>query len=115
MAKSLLQKLEAKVNPEFRKFLLQEIPRGEALHQQAPKNQQVLKILTKMYWEMNRQLAIVCDHLRYSRRQWEWDKSEPLERLAQVFPGLPTTQWYQLHLTQMYDPKPGHPWLTIRT
>jgi hypothetical protein len=80
---------------------------------QAPKNGPLLSSLTKMYWEMNRQLAIVCKHLKYPFQQWKWDQSEPLQRLAKEFPNLEATQWFQLHLNQMTDPKPGHPWLKI--
>ena len=113
--KALLAKLQEKVNPEFQAFLQQELPRAESLHQRAPKDDRVTRPLTKMYWSLNRHLGIVCEHLGYSLREWEWDQSEPLEVLAQFHQGLEATTWYQLHLSQMLMPVPNHPWLKIMT
>jgi len=113
--KALLAKLRKRVSPEYQAFLVHELPRAESLHQQAPKNERVMSPLKKMYWSLNRQLGIVCKHLEYSLREWEWDQSEPLEVLAQFLPGLEATTWYQLHLNQMLMPVPNHPLLEITT
>jgi len=118
--KTLTNLLEQKVNPEFRAYLLQEVPKGEALLTQAPVNsplwKAVLGPLSKMYLVLNQQLGLTCQHLGYPLQQWKWDRSEPLDELAKVFPGLQATQWFQRHLAMMLTPpEQAHPWTTITT
>ncbi len=89
---NLIAELEEKVDPEFRAYLLTEIPKGEALLDQIkpkhPRYGDVIRPLTKMYWVMNQQLGITCKHLGYPLQQWKWDQSEPLTELAKVFQGI---------------------------
>ncbi len=114
---NLKDKLEQKVNPEFRTYLLVEMPKGEALlklaEPESPEYEAVVSVLTKMYWTMNQQLGIVCKHLKYPLQQWEWKDSQPLEELAKIFKGIGATKWYQYHLGEMISPHPDHPWMKI--
>ena len=117
--KKIRKLLETKVSPEYREFLSMEIPRGEALlkmvRQDAPEWGDVIRPLTKMYLEMNRQLGMVCQEIGYGPRQITWSDSQPLEILAQIFTGLELTEWYQRHLSAiMMNPlEPDHPWIRV--
>ncbi len=118
--KQLKKDLEQKVKPEFRAYLLQEVPKGEALLEQAgqedPFGKAVLGPLSKMYLVLNQQLGLVCKALGYPLEQWKWQDSLPLETLAQVYEGLEATQWFQRHLQTMLMPQdPQHPWTKITT
>ncbi len=116
--KALQAELEQYVKPEYRAFLLDQIPTGEGLLKQiTPQNPHwgdVIRPLTKMYAEMNRQLGIVCRHLKYPLHQWEWNESKPLNVLAETFKGIEATQWFQRHLSMMLmAPSEEHPWTKI--
>ena len=116
--KALQAELEQYVNPEYRAFLLDQIPMGEKLLEQVTPNSphwgDVIRPLTLMYLEMNRQLGIVCKHLNYPMRQWEWDEGVPLTVLAETFRGIGATEWYQRHLSMMLmPPAREHPWTKI--
>ncbi len=118
--KQLKAKLEEKVDPVFRAYLLQEIPKGESLLTQAAPNspewKAVLGPLSKMYLVLNQQLGLMCQHLGYPLQQWKWNESQPLETLAEVFQGIEATQWYQRHLAMMLTPpEKAHPWTTVLT
>jgi hypothetical protein len=112
--------LEQKVNPEFRAYLLQEVPKGEALLAQAEPQSDLWKAvlgpLSKMYLVLNHQLGLTCKFLNLPTQQWKWDHSEPLETLAKVYPNIEATQWYQRHLRMMLiPPDQEHPWTKILT
>lgn len=103
----LRAELEQYVNPLYRAYMLTEMSRGEALFEKttnkSPYYGNRLQSLTKMYLEMNRQLGIVCRHLKYPSCQWEWKDSEPLTKLAKVYPGIQATKWYQRHLSMILN------------
>ena len=116
----LKAKLQEKVNPEFQAYLLDQVPKGEALLSQAksqsPEWKAVLGPLSEMYLVLNRQLGLVCESLEYPLQQWKWADSRPLEDLAKVYPDLEATQWYQRHLTMvLMPPAAEHPWTKITT
>ena len=116
----LQKKQEKFVDPEFRSYLLDQVPKGELLHSQCrlytPEWRRVVGPLSRMYLELNRQLGLVCQHLSYPPKQWEWDQSEPLEELAKLFQGIECTEWYQRRLNMMLlPPTEPHPWTQILT
>lgn len=108
--------LAAQLEKKHRRYLLQEIPRGELLLDEAdpdsPEHAEVVNILTRMYWVIGSQLGLICDLLKYSLKQWEWKDSEPLLILAKFFPGIETTKWYQWMLGTVLDPS-DHPWMQV--
>ena len=111
-------KLGQTVDPKFRAYLLDQMPKGEALLAQArpnsPEWKAVLGPLSKMYLVLNRQLGLVCESLGYPLQQWKWADSRPLEVLAKIYPDLEATQWYQRHLSMMLMPPAAeHPWTKI--
>jgi hypothetical protein len=118
MSGDLKAKLEAKVNPTYRAFLMQEIPKGEALLAQVkedePEYKAVIGPLSRMYLALNFQLGLMCRELNYPLNQSEWPDSKPLETLAQIYPGLQATNWYQYQLGEMMNQQ-NHLWTRIMT
>lgn len=116
----LKAKLQEKVDQQFRAYLLDQVPKGEALLAQvrpnSPEWKAVLGPLSKMYLVLNSQLGLVCESLAYPLQQWKWADSRPLELLAKVYPDLEATRWYQRHLSMMLMPPAAeHPWTKITT
>jgi hypothetical protein len=90
----LKAKLEQPVDRKFRAYLLDQVPKGEALLAQtrpnSPEWKAVLGPLSRMYLVLNRQLGLVCGHLAYPLQQWKWNDSQPLEHLASISTVLET-------------------------
>ncbi len=111
-------KLELKVSPEFRAFLLDEISKREALLKtispQDPQFGTIRGQLTRMYLNLNYQLGMVCCELNYPLNQCEWPDCKPLETIAKIYQGLQATDWYQYHLDET-KVQSKHLWTKIST
>jgi|GEM_PF-3400438 len=51
------------------------------------------------------QVAIACEELDYPTRAREWQDSQPLELLCELYPGIEVSDWYQrMLMTILFDP-----------
>ena len=109
-------KLEAKVPPRERDRHLQELPKGEELFRHTgqgnPGYPDLIRVLTKIYNVLNRQLGIICRELDYPPNQAEWKDGRPLDVMRWVWEGIALTNWYQWQLGQMLSQQ-NHPWVNI--
>jgi len=112
--------LRKEMNWTERRFLLQELPKGEALFKQVNQNDRnwgtVTEELTKIYMVLNHQLGLICQAINYPLNQWEWPDSKPLEILAMFYEGIQESGWYTRHLNSIVLPANDahiHPWLKI--
>ena len=112
------KQLQKKVSRERRFYLVQEIPKGEALLKRVQENSphwsKVVRALTKMYLLLNCQVGELCELLNYPPNQVDWDNSQPLKILGKLYKGIETTEWYQMQLGAMLQPT-NHPWFRIIT
>ena len=96
--------------------MLSDLPKAEHLHQALTEEDEeyglVLRSLTRMYWILNRMLADMAQGMGYPSVQWEWKDSQPLTQLAEPFPELMPTRWYQLQLMAVVEPS-DHPWVAL--
>ena len=118
------EKLLKEVDPQYRAFLVQEVPKGEYLLPLVmkrpgmdPDKSAVIRNLSRLVLTLNRQLARVCLALGYQLKQENWPDSQPLEVLDLIYSnGLVHTEWYQRHLAAMLQqPEPNHPWYQLET
>ncbi len=107
--------------PEAIQIVQQDILRLEALQNdqtipQAVKSQHdVTGTLSAMYRVVNTLLAFTTLAMEYPIKQWDWPDSQPLETLAEMYPVLHETHWYQLQLStiMMKPEEPRHPWIHL--
>ena len=120
MSRNILldKKISQRISQDIIEILIRELPKGEKLmktmvdYKHSPGWAQLMRTQTRLYLELNVLLGICCDELGYPLFQYEWNDSKPLEILAKYFPGLQSTEWYQLNLGMMLSPK-DHPWYKI--
>lgn len=112
-----IQSGERPMDPKTQAYLMQEVPKGEALLQEygeeSPEARKViLPSLTQMYGLLNQRLAQIAVEMNYGLDQNQWSDSKPLEKMNREMPGIAATNWYQHHLGEIMI-KTGHPWVNL--
>ena len=119
MEKTLEQKIKGFAHEKMFQLINRDLHRLETLLPQCPPGHPeygvLIRSLTRVYGALNRVLAVTCLELGYPLEQWEWADSKPLKELAEVFPVILPSQWYQrnLSMVMMMPGDPHHPWLTL--
>ncbi len=118
-AMTTIQKaIKRQAHQKLMPMLERELPRLEALLPQCPPESPdyppLVRALTVMYGQLNRLLATACLEMGYPLRQEQWKDSQPLTAVAETFPMVETTEWFQLQLASVVmAPAEPHPWTDL--